>query len=79
MGILYDNLFNGLALLLNSNGNFYYGIVQDNIPEEKGIYKIKSKFFVGTFFNGKIEGIGLLIVDKNIMLVKKILRNVERG
>lgn len=32
MGVLYDNLFNGLALLLNSNGNFYYGIVNDNIP-----------------------------------------------
>lgn len=42
MGDLQETHFNSLALILPKNGNFYYGLVQNSQPVEKGIYKRKN-------------------------------------
>ena len=52
-GNLIGNYFQGLCLFYKWDGAFYYGIVEDNKPHEKGILKRGEKMYLGEFSLGQ--------------------------
>ena len=74
IGQVLKGLMNGYGEFSWKNGKKYFGFYKNNIKEDFGIYIYEQKPFqayIGFWFEGKMDGIGMVIKGKSVMVYGK--------
>jgi len=76
-----ENKFEGIGKIFFDNGDYYIGIIKDNLPQGKGIlyYKDGSIQYIGEYKNGKTEGFGKYIFEDGTYYIGQWKDNKRNG
>ena len=76
-----DNKFEGIGKIFFDNGDYYIGIIRNNLPQRKGIlyYKDGSIKYIGEYNNGKTEGFGKYFFEDGTYYIGQWKSNQRKG